>query len=577
MAFGIPAVLGARRQDLGREGAIRVYVMTHDRERLVVRSHVARDLLQTAGLFKSDHLVVWEYVVNGLQYVEARTHPQVRVTLDPKRKRITISDNGRGMDWEGLHNFFVMHGENLDRKQGRAGRGRFGTGKAAAFGIAGLLRITTVQNGRRSKVELRRAEIQAMRSGEAIPVTVLEREVSTSEANGTRVEIEEIQLRSLDQAGIIRFIERHLARWPKNASVTLNNHVCEVSEPPVESVARFPAEGSTRELLGDVELLVKVSKLPLGEEDRGIAIFSKGIWHALTLAGSEGKEMSQYLFGEIDVPKLEDDLSAVAPFTVSRSMELNPNNELVQELHAFIHNKVEEVRRALAEADKRRRATEEARRLAAQAAEIARVINADFEAFRGKVKKVRAKASGGTDLFGLQPSTETDNGTLTLGGDTPAEPVHSVSAEGGTGAGGKSDAEPPDRPPLLEAQEDGQEKGQPAPSATRKTRPCGGFNVQFDYLGAESQRAKYMPDERTIYVNLDHPQLAAARGSRPVEDPNFRRLAYEVALTEYAIALATELAQLDGYFYEFTDPIVEIGDTLNRLARKGAHLYATRS
>lgn len=53
--------------------------------------------------------------------------------LDARQKRITIEDNGRGMDWAGLGNFFVMHGENVDREAGRPGRGRFGTGKSAAF------------------------------------------------------------------------------------------------------------------------------------------------------------------------------------------------------------------------------------------------------------------------------------------------------------------------------------------------------------------------------------------------------------------------------------------------------------
>ncbi len=31
---------------------------------LFVKSHVARDLLQSAGLFKTDKLVIWEYVSN---------------------------------------------------------------------------------------------------------------------------------------------------------------------------------------------------------------------------------------------------------------------------------------------------------------------------------------------------------------------------------------------------------------------------------------------------------------------------------------------------------------------------------
>ena len=72
-------------------------------------------------MFKTDKLVVWEYVANGLQYVGPSTNPVVKVTLDTKRKRIAVQDNGRGMDWVGLHNFFVMHGENIDRKEGRVG------------------------------------------------------------------------------------------------------------------------------------------------------------------------------------------------------------------------------------------------------------------------------------------------------------------------------------------------------------------------------------------------------------------------------------------------------------------------
>jgi HSP90 family molecular chaperone len=142
-------------------------------DQLFVKSHVARDILQNAALFKTDKLVVWEYVSNGLQYIDPGTSPLVQVSLDTKKKLIRIADNGRGMDWEGLKNFFVMHGVNVDRKEGRPGRGRFGTGKSAAFGIADRLRITTVRGGRRSIVELARTEIEMMNSEEPIPVKIL--------------------------------------------------------------------------------------------------------------------------------------------------------------------------------------------------------------------------------------------------------------------------------------------------------------------------------------------------------------------------------------------------------------------
>src|SRR5690606_22823228 len=172
------------------------------------KTHVARDLLQSASLFKSDHLVVWEYVSNSLQYIEAGTNPHVMVTIQPRNRRIVIADNGTGMDWAGLQNFFIMHGENIERKRGRAGRRRFGTGKSAGFGIANVLRVTSIRNGERSVVELRRRDIDAMKSEDPVPVRVIERSVPVREPNGTIVEIEDIQLSRLDKARVIKYIER---------------------------------------------------------------------------------------------------------------------------------------------------------------------------------------------------------------------------------------------------------------------------------------------------------------------------------------------------------------------------------
>jgi len=59
-------------------------------DEIFVRSHVARDLIHSAGLFKNDRLVVWEYVVNGLQYIVPGTKAEVRVTLDSREKKISV-------------------------------------------------------------------------------------------------------------------------------------------------------------------------------------------------------------------------------------------------------------------------------------------------------------------------------------------------------------------------------------------------------------------------------------------------------------------------------------------------------
>ncbi len=541
---------------------------------LVVRSHVARDLMQTAGLFKSERLVVWEYVVNGLQYVDQGVSPLIKVGIDSKAKKITIRDNGRGMDWAGLQNFFVMHGENQDRKQGRGGRGRFGTGKSAAFGIGELLRITTVCAGKRSHVELSRMEIEAMPSGGEIPVRVVECEVSAREPNGTFIEIERINLRTINQKEIIDFIQGHLARWPnKSAVVFVNNHECEVVPPPIAQTYRFRPDDDVRDLLGNIELTVYAAKRALDDGEQGVAICSKGVWHQTTLAGSERREMAQYIFGEVDVPKLDDDWP-ISPFGVSRDMQLNPSNELVRVLLAFIGRKVEEVRKKLVDDERRRKATEDAKKLAQQASEIARLINEDFSEFSSRLAKTRARALGSTDAYRVEPRGGDTGEDIVPGGQIPARHGNDTGAPGATGEGGGGVGEPRTLLPELEADVDGEKKGKLAGGKGKTPRTRGGFDVKFEEMGSGEHRAKYRAEDRTIYINLDHPQVKTSLGSGTSDDPVFRRLAYEVAFAEYAIALAMEFAQLDGHYLDPDEPIVDIRNHLDRLARKGAHLYA---
>jgi len=545
-----------------------------DNNDLFVRSHVARDLLQAAGLFKTDKLVVWEYVSNGLQYVDPGISPRVTVSLDSKRRRLSVLDNGRGMDWGGLQNFFVMHGENVDRKEGRPGRGMFGTGKSAALGIGDTLRLTTTQDGRRSQVELRRADVEAMGSEDPIPVRVIEREVSMGTPNGTLVEVEGIHLKSLDQPGIIHYVERHLLRWPRDATVYINNHECEFTEPPVDRELRFrPEDGPLRDQLGDVELSLKVAKAPLDEDLRGVSLFANGVWHETTLAGSEGREMSQYIFGELDVAALDSYAGPISPFDMSRSMRLNPNNEIVQAAYSFIGRHVEEVRRDLVEAERERRAGEAARRLQAEADKIADVINSDFDDFRRRLARAKARASGGGDLIDtFQGHGKGDE--LLYGGNVPGSIIADHGSPGKSNGGRSGEGQLPDLLPLLEADESGRDHGRPAGGDERRAvAGRGGFQVRFAGLGAAEHRGKYFRDERTIYINLDHPQIVAAKGSESDQDPSFRRLAYEVAFAEYAVALASELAARDEYL-DPSDPIVDIRDTLNRVATKGAALYS---
>ncbi len=536
---------------------------------LKVTSHVGRDLLQSAALFKHEHMVVWEYVSNGLEYVDPDVRPVVDVTVDAKAKRIVVRDNGRGMTKEDLHRYFQMHGENIDRKKGKIGRGMFGTGKSAAFGIADLLTLTTVRNGRRCQVRLNRSDVLAQEDGSSIPVKVLVSDVPTREPNGTVVEIDDIHLKKMDVGSIIRYIERHIAHAP-NVTVIVNRQECKVDEPSYSQTRRFSALGTSFEsTLGNVELTIKIAKAPLDQEWQGIAILSNGFWHTTTLAGCEGRPFANYIFGELDVPRLSQDKSAIPPFDMARSMQLNPKNETVAQILAFIGANVEAVRKELERDDKERKRDRDAKRLAEEANEIAKIINKDFDAWRHHVQKTLAKISGGSDILAGSGVGGADSGEVVLPGDEiPAIIVDGGRGEeeGGNGGGGGGG-----QGTKLERTETA---GETTGSPRKRTRPtaAGGFSVDFRNMGAEERRAAYKREERTIYVNLDHPQIAAALAIGGVDDVAFRRLAYEVAFSEYSIALASELAA-ENYYRDLTDPIFDIRDTLNRISKAAAGLY----
>jgi hypothetical protein len=536
---------------------------------LKVTSHVGRDLLQSAQLFRYEHMVIWEYVSNGLQYKDPGTKPTVVVNIDPKARKIQIRDNGRGMLFKDLKQYFQMHGENLDRKQGRPGRGLFGTGKSAAFGIGNCLTLTTVKDCKRSKVRLTKEDIEARQDGDEIPVKTLENEVQDKAPNGTLVEVEEIFLKKIDISSVIRHIEGHIAHWP-NAFVIVNNHECEFSEPDVARDIKVSTKGSEYEkLLGETTLVIKIAKAPLDEERRGIAILANGVWHETTLAGCERKPFSDYLFGTFDVPALENNTSDVPPFDMSRSMKLNPRNEVVADIIRFVGVILEGVRKELEREDRERRRGEEQKKLQRQGSQIAELINSHFKDWSAKLKSTMAKAGVGKELLAAKDRNNIDEANVVFGDELPAV---IVGSERGIGPVPPPGPEPIPRPllPRVELDDGSPQDLAKGGSGDKKKRRAGGFDVAFEKIGVNEKRAKYDRETRRIIINLEHPRIAmetkSAGDPLVIDDANFLRMAYEIAFTEYAIVLAQELSTVQ-FYMDAQDALVDVRQTIDDLSK----------
>jgi Histidine kinase-, DNA gyrase B-, and HSP90-like ATPase len=542
---------------------------------LKVTTHVGRDLLASASSFKTEAAVVWEYIVNSLQYVDPGVSPRIQVSVSPDQKGIVIADNGRGMSAKDLEHFFRMHGENLDRLSGQPGRGKFGTGKSAAFGVANTLRVDTIQNHKRNLVTLSRNMIERS-TGEAIPVQWDIKDESVDEPNGTTVSILDINLDRVKRASIIEYVERHLQAFRASApAVAIDSHICSYREPETIETYEFEPSDSQRKLLGSVRLIVKVARAPLPQNEQGISITAgSGNLVAIERAGIESKEFSNYLFGEVDVPTLETHQSPIEPYDPTRSLQLNPQHPVVSVLLGFVGSRLEEVRTTLVKKSKEARKTEQARRLAIEANKIAEILNNDFRKVSERLHEIRAASSRrGAALaqFGAQ-ATDEENDDWVRGTQLPGAIVEPFRKPG------PSQSEPPQPlPPDVQARGWPDETGNNAVDPIggdkgKRRRPRGGFNVEYKNLGKNEERSLYDSTTLTILINLDHPLVSTALGDGNVEDITFRRLSYEIAFSEYAMGLGYEISKQDPNI-PADDLLYEVRSTLNRISTAAVSLY----
>jgi hypothetical protein len=524
-------------------------------EAIRVTSHIARDFLQNSAYFNTVPKVVWEYVSNSVDNPKQgqTVDVEVRITKD----RIMVSDNGCGMSRDGLRNFFTMHGENIRRGMGENVRGRYGTGKCAAFGIADVIRVETAQKHVLNIVELHRKDIEQSKSGEPFTIRDIIVDKFTAQEDGTRIILSHLNIRNIEVPATIAYIERHLGRQLHNHTVVINDHVCEYQEPSYTWQKVFHPNQELAKVLGNLELVVKVSPIPLDRERAGIDILSKGIWHDTKL-GSIDNDIALRLFGEVDMPALEEgyDDEKIPPFDNTRNMTLNVSNPIVASLLGWIDESLHEISHDILVRERERKASDEAKRLEKHARELEKLLNDDFRNLQMELERIRraVRLQGKGLTEAIVPGTGEMQTEFALGG-----PEH------GDGVGGDM-AGPGEQERPGSSLLPGKEKGSPSTIQEKKVKQSS-FHIEYKHEEAQSPRSRYEKENRTIVINLDHPQISKAiKEGGSIESREFREITYEVALVEYAIALGYERLRHDE-FYGGRDALYDIRETINRVSR----------
>jgi hypothetical protein len=392
--------------------------------------------------------------------------------------------------------------------------------------------------------------------------------------NGTVVAIEDIILGQIRTAPIIEYIERHLQAFRAvSPEVAVNDHVCAYRQPEIDFERSFYPSPAQVETLGNAMLVVKVARAPLPDAEQGVVITAgAGNLVAIEKAGIESKEFGPYLFGEVDVPALEDPTVPIVPYDSTRSLQLNLEHPVAKVLVGFIGSKLEQVRAELVSRAKEARRSEQARRLEMQARKIAELLNQDFNFVRDRLTNIRAVAA--------RPGPVGARFGTTRGGDDVPDSWVSGTQEPGKveatdkgrtrGSGGGRTA--PDVPSAGSLDKSGRDPVDPAGGDGTRRRPRGGFQVDYRNLGRSADRSLYDDLSLSILINLDHPVVSAALAGGGIEDSGFRRLSYEIAFSEYAIALGYELLKQDPNMPP-DDLLYEVRRSLNRVAASAAPLY----
>jgi len=243
----------------------------------------------------------------------------------------------------------------------------------------------------------------------------------------------------------------------------------------------------------------------------------------------------------------------------------------------FIGAKLDEVRRQQVSKLREARKTEEAKRLSQLAEKIADLLNEDFQQVSSQLQAIRSASRAGTlrSRFVSPANAASDpegyvEGLSQLGdineSDKPKPKPHPPKP--------KPPRPAPDIPRPGDKADDGSGSVDPSGGEGGKRRnPRGGFSVDYRQLGETADRSKYDPNALAILINLDHPVIRAAQKTCGIEDPAFKRLSYEVAFSEYAIAFGYEKAKQDPDMPP-DDLLFEVRSTLNRVSSRAAALYS---
>ena len=243
-----------------------------------------------------------------------------------KIERIEIIDDGIGMSFEELQKNFLVVGRKRrkDGQQDKTAKGRFvtgrkGLGKLAMFGIANIVGVITVKDGKRNHFQMDWNKIETATTRDEYFADISEKDTNTKEKDGTIVYLEGIKRKTkidvnklaIDLSRRFEYGNGFDVRITENTGTPVNiTSDLKFEDIDIEfefELNQVDLEGKCAKFKDKIKGVIKTARKPLPKELQGISLFArKKLVQESTSFESSSSHFYRYAYGILDIDFIED-------------------------------------------------------------------------------------------------------------------------------------------------------------------------------------------------------------------------------------------------------------------------------
>ncbi len=294
--------------------------------------HFAGGLIKHLGLqmYSGPVPAIAELIANAWDAMASKV--EIVIPFDKaigRDSEITVEDNGHGMSYEDADKKYLTVGRDRRKQEGdlseaykgmkrRRLMSRKGIGKLAGFGIASIVEVRTIKDGKITHFQM---DFEKMTEGNSYvheyqPVLLGDNGKQTNENPGTKITLKRLKVSKgiPGQAFVTSMARRFAILADPHFSVLLNGE--KIKKDEVKFQFRYPKKiGSWNEEsvpgAGKIKWWVGFTEKPIpNEEARGVVVFARGKlaqapWFFDVSGGTYGQHGIQYMTGEVQADFLD--------------------------------------------------------------------------------------------------------------------------------------------------------------------------------------------------------------------------------------------------------------------------------